>query len=99
MVLARLEKVENEVRMFELKVEEAGGVQQVKKITRHPLSYGAYLKVKNLEAAGRLSKAIASETGIPYTTVRRYQQMTALQVSQLPEYTGPITVGQVGEDG
>lgn len=57
-------------------------VNEEDKPKRNQTDYGTYIKVKDLSDKGYLEKEIATELGIPYTTVRAYLRWTDAQIAK-----------------
>lgn len=68
-------KINELARMPKIVVEED-------KPKRNQTDYGTYVKVKDLSDKGYLEKEIATELGIPYTTVRAYLRWTDAQIAK-----------------
>jgi len=63
------------------RIDNVEKTQQVIILTRQPMSYSTYLKVKGLREAGFNQAEICRELNIPYSTIRRYLSWTEKQIA------------------
>lgn len=77
-----LEGVPRIVENINESLKEVQSVSEPNKPKRNQTDYGTYVKVKDLSDKGYLEKEIATELGIPYTTVRAYLRWTDAQIAK-----------------
>lgn len=77
-----LEGVPRIVENINENLKEVQSVPEPNKPKRNQTDYGTYIKVKDLSDKGYLEKEIATELGIPYTTVRAYLRWTDAQIAK-----------------
>lgn len=77
-----LEGVPRIVENINESLKEVQSVPEPNKPKRNQTDYCTYIKVKDLSDKGYLEKEIATELGIPYTTVRAYLRWTDAQIAK-----------------
>ena len=87
------QQTKSNIAVTEISIEEVSEEAQ-KSTKRQQTNYGTYVQIKSLSDDGVTDKDIASQLGIPYTTVRAYMRWTDEQIAKKKKEWDKKTAGK-----